>query len=72
MSLPKKGPLFFLFCSLYMRESCEVTPLFLGNDGFPVIITLLRVRWFLFVSCSHIRGSVRLASDNELIDDVCL
>ena len=55
-----------------MRESREVTPLFLDNDSFPVIITFLRVQQFLPVGCSHIRGSVRLAFDNELTDDVCL
>ena len=55
-----------------MREFHEVTPLFLGNDGFLVIITLLRVQRFLPMGYSHICGNVRLDSDSELIDDVCL
>ena len=64
--------LIFLFSPFYTRESREVTPLFLRNGGFLVIITFLRVRQFLSVGYSHICGSICIASESELIDDVCL
>ena len=66
-----------------MRESLEVTLQSFGNDDWGVIITFCMFdgpqsslpfvcSTVSSVSYNHIRGSVRLASDSDLTDEVYL
>ena len=60
---------FFLPLSSFLYEVIEITLQFFDNDGFSVII-IFYVSGDFF--CSHISGSVRLTSDNDLTTEVYL
>ena len=70
-ALSKRSPISLFLSSLYMRESVDATfcPLVMmtSQSSLPFACSTVPS-----VSCSHICCSVYLASDFELIGDVCL
>ena len=66
-------PFYFFFSPFYMKESLEVTPLFLGNSGFPIIITFCMFDgFFLWAAVTFVTASIWLLTLNWLMMLACI